>query len=160
MDTTDKQVVQEVVVVPPTVEFPLHSLENGFIRYVDKPRPTFHLYGLKGEKPIYLNSKELIQLARELPKLDVVADEARATVAANPETPDGMLFSKVLYKSPTSTIKLSVDLYKGKPYIWVRRFFATEADPTDLQPCKGGTYFGSSDKGEDILKFTQQCLFR
>ena len=157
METTEEQVFTTGSI---SVKEPLvHTLENGFIRYVDEPRPTFHLYGLKGAKPIYLNSKELIQLARDLPMLQAVASDARSSIAEHPTKPDEMLFSKTLYKSATSEIKLSVDIYKGKPYIWAKRFYATDENPANVLPCKGGTHFGLSDTGDSILKFVQQCLF-
>jgi hypothetical protein len=157
MDLSDKQVGSDAAAFKEPL---VHTLENGFIRYVDDPRPTFHLYGLKGAKPIYLNSKEMIQMARDLPMLKDIAEKARQNMLANPNSPDELLFTKTLYKSATSAIKLSVDTYKGNPYIWAKRFFITEASPTDLFPCSGGTHFGPSDDGESILKFVQTCLFR
>jgi hypothetical protein len=54
MESTDKQVSASL---PAPQEHPVCSLENGFVKFVSDPRPTFHLYGLKGAKPIYLNSK-------------------------------------------------------------------------------------------------------
>jgi hypothetical protein len=158
MESTDKQVGYSSA--KPTQEHPVFTLENGFIKFVSEPRPRFHLYGLKGAKPIYLNSKEMFQLSRDLPMLKNVAAKASQTLLSNPSTADELLYSKTLYKSATSAITLSVDIYKSKPYIWAKRFYMTDDQPNVLNPCTGGTHFGLSDEGESILKFVQDCLSR
>jgi hypothetical protein len=157
MESTDKQVSASL---PAPQEHPVCSLENGFVKFVSDPRPTFHLYGLKGAKPIYLNSKEMLQLAKDLPMLKNVAAKANQALLSNPNATDELLFSKTLYKSATSAITLSVDIYKGKPYIWIKRFWMTEDQPEVLNPCTGGTHFGLSDEGDVILKYVQDCLSR
>jgi hypothetical protein len=71
------------------------QLEHGFIRFVleekklasqnftgpgkngEKLRPVFHVHNFNGNKPIFLNPREMMQLAKWLPQIQTLAGRTK-----------------------------------------------------------------------------------
>jgi len=177
------------------------QLEHGFIRFVleekkpasqnftgpgkngEKLRPVFHVHNFNGNKPIFLNPREMMQLAKWLPQIQTLAGRTKLnldqaakeradangvvgnenddkTVSPPNETAENeKVLERVLYQSATSVIKLTVDTYKGKVYIFLKRFFFPKETPDQLMPCTGGTQFSVDDCPADMLRYAQNCMY-
>lgn len=156
------------------------SLENGFIKFVSLPKPVFEVYNLKMDRPIFLYPREMRTLVKDLPELMRVAalaqkeldetegNETDGAVKDGEPQPEGRnVFEKVLLKVNSSVVKMTVDVYKGKSYVWLKRFFVPKEDTEGLYPntkgldllaCKGGTMLSENDDCADMNKFIQTCL--
>ena len=153
------------------------QLEEGFVRFLmekprpprdlaesvgftkEKMRPVFHLYNLKGDKPIYLNSKEMFKLTKELPHFQKVAAESECFMDGAGKAEDGKIDQKIIYESKTSVIKLSADVFNKKVYVFLKRYFYPKETPDQLHPCTGGTQFTAGDSPGALLRFAHNCLF-
>lgn len=94
------------------------------------------LYDSKGNHPIILTRTAIQKLLDDLPKAEEIYHQSLKTAEARPDL-QTTCFSSELSLAGANKVKLEINLYNGKAYLWVKRFFLSPDDLSIWRPCKG-----------------------
>ena len=77
---------------------------------------------------------------------------------------DGPIYYEVLALFEGNTVArpiqhvLTVSIFNGKAYIWLKRYFRDDQCGGEWKACRGGYHFGLNDDENAILEYATECI--
>ena len=111
-------------------------------------------FDYKDNKPIHLYPGSVRKLVEVLPEAVDLFPEADKRAAADPDLQE-TCYAKNLHQAGCNKVALEINLYNGRAYLFVKRYFKPQEQPDVWLPCRGSVLL-EAHTSSSILDFLQQ----
>jgi len=111
-------------------------------------------FDYKENKPIHLYPGSVKKLVEVLPQAVDLFAEADKRAATDPNLQE-TCYAKNLHQAGCNKVALEINLYNGRAYLFVKRYFKPQEQPDVWLPCRGSVML-EAHTSSSILDFLQQ----